>query len=128
MILAELSETAKANKLLVTYYQDKKLNEIIDLFVLLEKDISLYYGIFVDFFANHGIIIDINKKGYSIYVNNDNKEYQSKAKDWLFDYEDGCPYIDKNYLNDNQIKEEISDRIKLNMKTVILKAMKWLNI
>ena len=53
MILKELSKTSKANKLLVTYYRKKGLEETIDLFVLLEKDVRIYYGVFVDFFANH---------------------------------------------------------------------------
>ncbi len=126
-ILKALEKTKNANKKLVTYYKKKKLNEQIDLFKLLEKDIRLYYGIFVDFFANHGIIIDVNKKGYSVYVNDDNKEYQSKAKDWLFDYEDGCPYIAKEYLQKPIVNKKISTVIKANMFNAIITAMKWLN-
>ena len=127
MILKELSKTSKTNKLLVTYYRKKGLEETIDLFVLLEKDVRIYYGVFVDFFANHGIILDVNKKGYSIYVNKDNKEYQSKAQEWLFDYEDGRHYITKKYSQEHNDKK-ISTIIKFNMKEAILKAMEWLNI
>tara|TARA_R110002096_G_scaffold517_7_gene3052 strand:+ start:4591 stop:4974 length:384 start_codon:yes stop_codon:yes gene_type:complete len=127
MILKELSKTSKANKLLVTYYRKKGLEETIDLFVLLEKDIRIYYGVFVDFFANHGIILDVNKKGYCVYVNSDNIEYNGKAKEWLFDYEDGRHYITKKYLEEHTDKK-ISTIIKLNMKKAILKAMEWLNI
>lgn len=126
-IIKEFSTTKNANKKLVSYYKKKKLDEHIDMFILLEKDIRLYYGIFVDFFAQYGIIIDVNKKGYSVYVNDDNKEYQSKAKDWLFDYEDGCPYIAKKYSQKPIVNKKVSTVIKENMHNAIVTAMKWLD-
>jgi hypothetical protein len=125
-IIEHFAETKNANRKLVSYYKKKKLDKHIDLFVLLEKDIRLYFGIFVDFFAQHGIIIDVNKKGYSVYINEDNADFDEKVR-WLFDEIDGVPYIAKEYNKKQIVNKKTSTVIKDNMQDAIITAMKWLD-
>lgn len=123
----------EANKKLVAYYngiQNTELAATIDLFKLLEKDIRLYYGVFVDFLAWYGIIIDVNADGFSVYVNSDNEQYNSAGKDFLFDVIDGTYYIAHCYTTKNN--HDLSNiptnfRVQYNMYCAILRAMSWLN-
>lgn len=137
-ILKALSNTTQANKKLVNYYNNihnVSLAAQIDLFKLLERDIRLVYGVFVDFFSYYGIIIDVNHLGYSIYVTDDNETFKevlnnSSAREFLFDYKDGVFYIARKYTTERT--HDLTDvplnaQIQYNMYEAIVCAMKWLN-
>lgn len=134
-ILKGLEETDNANEMLVSYYngiQNIDLANTIELLDLLRKDIRLYYGVFVDFFFWYGIIIDVNTKGYSVYVNENNKEYNSPARDFLFDEINGDYYIAHSYITkgNHHIPKDIPLNcvVQYHMYCAITRTMKWLNI
>ncbi len=140
-ILQALKGTKKANKMLSEYYTGTQDNNIVELFILLgwskkqnkkvKYDIRLCYGVFVVFLSTHGILIDVNTKGYSVYVNETNKEYQGKGRDFLFEQIEGNYYIAHKYITKNNYiipKRKVPYAIQYNMFNAIVDAMVWLNI
>lgn len=130
-IISYLAKTGNANKKFKTYYESIRNQDVlkVPLKRLLQIDIRYSYGIFLDFFHWHNIILDVNTKGFSAYL----IKYSEDIPKFVFEEYEGDFYIARRYitLNNYKIPTEIQNNylsLQYNMYQGIIAVMQYINI
>lgn len=134
-LLNDLGNYSKANKKLVNYYNSISNNHsyTLDVFDLLQNDIRYCYGVFLDFFFHYGIIMDVNRYGYSLYLVDITIQDKFPYPPFFYSRFDGNTYIARKYTTLRNYKVPKSTFqskrvIQYNMRKAILDGMTFLNI